>query len=550
MATIGIIQPEISLALTKEEIYEQGKQITILIEGLVKGESKSLGSGVIYKKEQAGDSYTYYVLTTSHIYENSLNVDRNSLRIKTSDEKQYQVKVVREKSNLDLAILKFTTTNDYSYAKSDCEDIKGGADIYVFGYPTNLVHNSDKFQMIPGAISSTDIVVDDNPAFTYAYTTTININIKGMSGGPILNTTGCLVGVHRRSDGEVYSGGIVPEPGSLQPKNTGFKIGIPIQPNLRNIQTIISQANQISPSPTPKQTPITQISPSPKPTPEVKNSEETVSKPDTVTVQSLSFKPEEEAAIDIINSMLKAQRKKLEKDNFKCIEKEYNDCHTKVFLYSGNQMERNGVEIYSENYNFAINTTTRGVFHYAIPKKDINLNLKAFVGAMLLPETATSNNPETISIICFTNNLVETPNQIPRPNYNFQKRPNCRPGTLNIEAPEFSENTPIESPKVEEQAPVKLSSIFISNVCESYNNNPSQNQTEALNFLQKQVSENQRPIWINFAQKWRQDSGIVIREPEDFKLTNTCRYYQPENKPNQKEAFQILQTAINNLSSE
>lgn len=142
-----------------------------MIEGLERGESKSLGSGVIYKKEQEGDSYTYYVLTTFHTYDKG-GINRNSLRVQTYDQKQHQVEVVREESNLDLAVLKFISTDDYSNAEH-C-DVKGGADIYASGYPNNLNHNSDKFQMIPGYISSTDVVVDGNPAFTYAYTTTIS----------------------------------------------------------------------------------------------------------------------------------------------------------------------------------------------------------------------------------------------------------------------------------------------------------------------------------------------------------------------------------------
>ncbi|GGA27099.1 serine protease [Okeania sp. KiyG1] len=515
-------------------------------------------------------------MTASHVIKNR---DIDKLKVATFNGKQYPIEEIEKESNLDLAILKFTSEQKYSSAKLNCADVQEGADVYVSGYPNNLEW-ARNFQMTNGIISSTKDIVDNNRVLTYTNNTT-----SGMSGGPVLDRKGCLIGVHSLSDLQLnrQSEAILLPNNRLEPipVKTGFKIGIPIKPNRGNIQAMISQANQIptppkskptstiqsSPSPTPKSTPTIQSSPSPTPIPKIPEPEVTATEPTPTTVQSSSFKPEEKEAISIINSMFQVQKQRLEEDNFECID--YKDCRTKVFLNSINQMKRNGVDTNSENYNFVIRTTTRGVFHYATPKRGINnLNLKAFVGAILLPETASSNNPETNSITCSTNNSVEKSSQIPDPNYSLRNRPNCRQGTFNIEAsefsentpqespkveeqaPEFSENTPQESPKVEEQAPVQLSSIFIADVCESYSKEPSQKKDEALNFLQKKISENQRSIWINFAQQWRKDSGLVMREPKDLFLTNVCLNYQPEEYKNHKKALETFQSAINKLPSE
>ncbi len=494
------------------------------------------------------------------------------MRVITFGQKQHQVTVVQEKPNLDLAVLKFTAQEDYKNAKSkDCDDVRGGADIYAFGYPSNLGANND-FYRFAGSINS-DTSINFDSTFKYTYKSYISTKMKGMSGGLILNNEGYLVGVDRGIVQELSPDGrIVPEVGTYTSKYTGLQVGIAIKPNLENIEEMISKAKEqqtIAIVDTQSEVPTntktnsetvenqdlvdtqSEVPTNTKTNPETdknqKKEDDPKTQPDTITIQYSPFKPEEKEAISIINSMFQVQRQKLKDDNFRCLEE--NDCDD-FFINSGYEMERQGVKIPSENYNFAFNKTTRGVFHYAVPKANVNPNLKGFVGAVFLSNTATRDHPETMSIICFTNNLVETPYQMPRPNYNSQKEANFRLGTFNITAESSEVNTPSESSEVNQEKPVQLSSIFIADVCKSDSKEPSQKRDEALNFLQKPISENQLPIWINFAQKWRKDSDILLKEPEYLFITNACRYYEPKNKPNQKEAFQVLQSAINNLSSE
>ena len=351
---VAIIQPKTTPALTGAEVREEAEKITVLLVLKDGKEFKSLGSGVMLTK----DKNTFYVLTAYHTIYDLDDTELKRLRIVTYNQQRYEVKGYGKELNLDLAVLKFTSTKDYSVANYlNCDDIKAGSKVYVSGYPVS--EKLPGLHITLGIISSTE-QIENKPALTYD-----NSIAKGMSGGAVLDEKGCLVGIHRAGNLVLDKDGqrILGEDKSVALK--GFKFGIPIQPNLRNIKRMISQANK------------NQIPPTPRPTPP--------------------------------------------------------------------------------------------------PPK---------------PEKTTASKP------------------------------------------------------------VELSPIFIADVCESYNKNPLENQTEALHFLQKQISENQRPIWINFIQQWRKDSSLIIVIPKDFFLTNVCLNYKPEEYKNHKQALETLQSGINKLSSE
>jgi hypothetical protein len=48
-------------------------------------------------------------------------------------------------------------------------------------------------------------------------------------------------------------------------------------------------------------------------------------------------------------------------------------------------------------YYFAIRTTTRGAFHYAVPR---SRQFKAYVSATFLEDNSPQNNPQMISVVC------------------------------------------------------------------------------------------------------------------------------------------------------
>ncbi|MGD1804610.1 S1 family peptidase [Dapis sp. BLCC M126] len=534
-ANIGTIQPEIVSELTVletyEEMYQEAEKTTVLIENLVT--SEPLGSGVIYKKE----GNTYYVLTALHVIPRDLDPDK--LGVKFSNQ-QYPVEVFKKNPNSDrdLAVLKFTTKEDYDTAKVDCDDVKGGSDIYVSGYPYVQKIQGDNiasFYGIPGRIISTTSNADST--FTYTYKDRINTSLKGMSGGPILNKEGCLVGIHIGSRLEQDPGGAVTD----KNKYTGLSIGIAIKPNLSNIKTMIRLAkakensdrannNRIPPTPTP--TPSPQRSPSPDPKP---------------TLQSSPLKLQEKEVIYDIYSISKAQTQAVEDDsddwnrypkNY-CLYRRPQDCHTEVFLDSIRKIEDKGTKKDKEfkinsqqNYEFGFDINISPdekyfyAIHYAVPKE--NPNLKAFVGATFLSTKADPNDPEIINIVCFTTDLVKTKNDIQPPTYNPETGANCGKQTSHI-------------------SELELSDIDIVFVCGLYHNPFSknqENQTKALNFLEEKISKN-RPLWADFQTQW----GIFDIRKRDLFLTNVCRYYEPE-KSNHKEALETLQSGINELPSE
>ncbi|NET41696.1 serine protease [Okeania sp. SIO2B3] len=530
-ANIGTIQPEIVSELTVletyEEMYQEAEKITVLIESLVTYEP--LGSGVIYKKE----GNTYYVLTAFHVIRSDLDSDK--LGVKFSNQ-QYPVEVLKEHlevlkehDNRDLAVLKFTTKEDYDTAKVDCDDVKGGSDIYVSGYPyiQNIQgDNIPSFYGIPGRIISTTSNADST--FTYTYKDTINTSLKGISGGPILNKEGCLVGIHIGSRRELNSEGIVID----RNKYTGLSVGIAIKPNLSNIKTMIRlakanknsyQANNNSIPPTPTPTPSPQRSPSPDPIP----------------IQSSSLKPQEKEVIYDMYSMSKAQKKAVEDDTHhgheknSCLHHYPPDCD-EVFLDSTSKIDPKEFQINSKNYNFdnfdiGISPDKKYFYaiHFATPKE--NSNLKAFVGATFISTKADPNDPEIINIVCFTTDSVKTKNDIQPPTYNPGTGANCGQQTSHISELELSD----------------IDIVFVCNLYQNPFSKNQENQTKALNFLEEKISKN-RPLWADFQTKW----DIFEIQKRDLFLTNVCHYYNPEKFPKHKEALGILQRGINELPSE
>ncbi|PNK16346.1 S1 family peptidase, partial [Cylindrospermopsis raciborskii] len=217
------IPSHITLALRPKEIADIATQVTIRITGI------SNGSGVIISRN--GNTYT--VLTNSHVFENHPN---GKFEIITPDGRKHQLNNLRRIANLDLATLEFNSIQAYRVVEpGDSSRITRGEDIYVSGFPANqdLNFSSDRI---------TRIITKARPG-GYALVYRIGA-FPGMSGGPILDSDGKLVGIH----GETQSVSLGPG------RSTPEEYGIPLQTFLN--------ATSISSPP-----PITRPSPSPSPTP-------------------------------------------------------------------------------------------------------------------------------------------------------------------------------------------------------------------------------------------------------------------------------------------
>ncbi|BAY28000.1 tetratricopeptide repeat-containing protein [Calothrix sp. NIES-2100] len=189
-ATIVIVQP-VATALTPAEVYSIAQKITVRIDGA------NTGSGIII--ERTGDTYT--VVTNWHV----MRLE-GSYTVRTEDGRQYNINhnQVKPLGNVDLAVFQFTSNQNYPVAdKGNSDQLTGGKTVYVAGYPTGISGVSGRnFKFLSGQISS----LLSNPKDGYALDYTVQ-SFKGMSGGPILDEQGKLVGIHGRAGTDPIAGG-------------------------------------------------------------------------------------------------------------------------------------------------------------------------------------------------------------------------------------------------------------------------------------------------------------------------------------------------------
>ncbi|MBH8566912.1 trypsin-like peptidase domain-containing protein [Nostoc sp. CENA67] len=198
---IAFIQPEVAVTLTAQNVTSIAKQITVLISG------PTLGSGVIIHRK--GNTYT--VLTNAHVVEEGGNYT-----VQTHDQSLYPVKsnLIQRLSGVDLAVLEFTSDKEYTIATfGNSDTAKEGTTVYVSGAPEPVRGIENRTVLVPrGEIVGTNSQPQEGYSLIYD-----NITYPGMSGGPVLNENGDLIGIHGRgardSDGQ----------------KVGFNLGIPIK---------------------------------------------------------------------------------------------------------------------------------------------------------------------------------------------------------------------------------------------------------------------------------------------------------------------------------
>jgi tetratricopeptide (TPR) repeat protein len=206
--TITLVQTQVVVALSAANISKIGQEITVQIES----KKPRYGSGVIIKR--SGNTYT--VLTAAHVVEVP-----DQYEIITPDEKHYPLnyRTIKQLPGVDLALVEFTSDKSYTIAKIGNSDTSiAGTKAYVAGYPEpTFAINESIYTFIPGTINANAAkALRDGYAMVYS-----NATKKGMSGGPIMNELGEVVGVNGRED--------------LNPNldKTGFYLGIPINTFLR-----------------------------------------------------------------------------------------------------------------------------------------------------------------------------------------------------------------------------------------------------------------------------------------------------------------------------
>ncbi|MHC5771729.1 MAG: tetratricopeptide repeat-containing S1 family peptidase [Nostoc sp.] len=181
-----------------DKVNNIAQQITVRIDSKNNGN----GSGVIIAKE----GQIYYVVTAAHVVENLDNYE-----IITPDGKQYAVQPenIFKPEGLDAAIVKFTSNQTYSIATlstynlsfSDAFTETKRPWVFVSGFPKT---NRGNRKLTPGFLSIGEALVARsesselsqaflNRGYRLVYS---NLSLGGMSGGPVLDVMGQVIGIN------------------------------------------------------------------------------------------------------------------------------------------------------------------------------------------------------------------------------------------------------------------------------------------------------------------------------------------------------------------
>lgn len=198
--------------LTKEQIDDMSSRTTVVIaQGLQKGDIEARqewnpGSGVIV----ARSGNVYYVLTALHVVRTREVV----YGVRTADGEVHFVDDVETQDNIhffgkedenlgetiegfDLAIVKFKSDKNYPVAViGKSQKMEKGEAIYISGWP-NPEEETARRERKFSAGNLTTIV--NPPSGDGGYSMLYdNQTRRGMSGGPVFNSRGELIGIHGR----------------------------------------------------------------------------------------------------------------------------------------------------------------------------------------------------------------------------------------------------------------------------------------------------------------------------------------------------------------
>ncbi|BCL35603.1 serine protease [Nostoc sp. MS1] len=189
VASVVITQPV--FAQSAKDVAKVAIPTTVQINNtLSPGDS---GSGVIIAKN--GNTYT--VLTANHVVKNP----NSEYIIRTYNGKEYTVTTVQSLSgkpgSLDLAIAKFESKDDLAIAPlANSDETSIGSGIYVSGYPLPAKGGTEReYAFTNGQV--TNIRPSNNEGYTMRYDA---VTRRGMSGGPVFDVSGRVVGIHGQGD--------------------------------------------------------------------------------------------------------------------------------------------------------------------------------------------------------------------------------------------------------------------------------------------------------------------------------------------------------------
>lgn len=204
-ALIGLRSPV--FALSGRGIRDIAQQITVQVQG-----AGTSGSGVLIYRTQS----KYFVLTAKHVVSSTQSGEEAYIRTHEGQLHPIQTESILSLSGVDTALVSFESDRDYPLATvGRSTELVETDTVYVSGFPLpgNAITEST-FTITKGVISGLGVY---ERGYGLVYD---SVTQAGMSGGPVLNASGQLVGIHGLAEGERLQG---------IPVKAGFNLGIPIR---------------------------------------------------------------------------------------------------------------------------------------------------------------------------------------------------------------------------------------------------------------------------------------------------------------------------------
>ena len=182
------------------------------------------------------------VLTARHV------VEGRSLNLQTNDQKLHKTKSIQASPNLDLAVVTFPSAGEKcpypSLNLGDSDRVKETDQIYISGFPDRAGGGKLVRHFVRGLVSGLDVL---EQGYGISYDASA---FGGMSGGPVLDTSGKVVAVHGKTDAQIVAD-LQSQQASLSPQQQAalqqaatrvargvqintFRWGIPIKTYLEN----------------------------------------------------------------------------------------------------------------------------------------------------------------------------------------------------------------------------------------------------------------------------------------------------------------------------
>jgi tetratricopeptide (TPR) repeat protein len=233
MATLTLLCSP-SGALRADEVDQIARQVTVKIDG------QSPGSGVLLARQ----GQTYYVLTAAHVVPSP-----DEYEVITPDGQKHRIDyrlVKKISTTVDLALVQFSSPQNYRVAEiGNFASVGIGTSAFVTGFPNIAVGpgSSSSYRFADGRITAKSFQTATR-GYALAYR---NDTFSGMSGGPVLDQDGKLIGIHGASkSGFNETRGINPRTGI----KFGFNLGIPVETFLRLSAQVTPQL-KLPPAPAP-----------------------------------------------------------------------------------------------------------------------------------------------------------------------------------------------------------------------------------------------------------------------------------------------------------